>query len=171
MMNRNEAAEYLGISTRTLQRQVKDGKISVRYEPGSNGEIAIFDKDELDRYREDKQTVRIQPTASDSSSDPNTADIIPNNPSSGGFLAPITVLVERLISALTDRESSNSKTTPAMLRGKLLLNLEEAQIITGLSREILMTAIRTGQLPSQIMGKAYRIKHKDLERYIDELWN
>ena len=62
-MNRNEAAEYLGISTRTLQRQVKDGKISVRYELGSNGEVAIFDKDELDRYREDKQTVRIQPTA------------------------------------------------------------------------------------------------------------
>jgi excisionase family DNA binding protein len=42
--------------------------------------------------------------------------------------------------------------------------------MTGLSRQILMEAIRDGRLPSQIVGKAYRIKAKDLERFVDELW-
>ena len=42
--------------------------------------------------------------------------------------------------------------------------------MTGLSRQILMEAIKEGRLPSQILGKAYRIKAKDLEQFIDELW-
>ena len=33
-----------------------------------------------------------------------------------------------------------------------------------------MEAMKDGQLPSQIMGKAYRIKAKDLEIFVDELW-
>ena len=52
----------------------------------------------------------------------------------------------------------------------MLVTLNEAQIITGLSRDTLMTAIKSGELESRIIGKAYRIKRKELERYIDDLW-
>ena len=83
--------------------------------------------------------------------------------SSGGFLAPLITpfrdFSERLFSF------------PFLLQGKILVTLNEAQIITGLSREILMTAIKSGELEAKIMGKAYRIKRKELERYIDDLWN
>ena len=53
-----------------------------------------------------------------------------------------------------------------MLQGKLLFTLSEARVMTGLSRQILMEAIKEGRLHSQIVGKAYRIKAKDLEKFI-----
>jgi excisionase family DNA binding protein len=171
MVGKKEAAEYLGVSTRTLERYAKDGKLSIRYEPSLNGEVAKFDEDELENLKEGRQIVRVQPaTTIDNNPKIQSSEIVPSTPPSftAGLMSPLTTLVERLIHALTDRDA---KTTPAMLQGKLLLNLAEAQILTGLSRDILMTAIKNQELPSQIMGKAYRIKHKDLEKFIDELWS
>ena len=88
----------------------------------------------------------------------------------GGLLTPFQELIERLILTLSERDSVPSKVTPAMLQGKLLFTLSEARVMTGLSRQILLEAIKEGRLPSQILGKAYRIKAKDLEQFIDELW-
>ena len=170
MLSKKEAAEYLGVSTRTLERYVKDGKLSVRYEDSPNGEIALFDQDELEQFAEDRQTPRIRPASVISELFPTTSDIAPSR-GVGGLLAPFQELTERLITALSEHDERRGNVTPEMLRGKLLFTLKEAQIITGLSREILMEAIRGGQLPSQIMGKAYRIKAKDLEQFIDELWD
>lgn len=172
MLTKKEAAEYLGVSTRTLERYVKSGKLSVRYEDSTNGEIALFDSDELDRFADDKQTPRIKPAANDSSLATTTSDTLSRNSSGvvGGLIAPFQELTDRLIFALSDHEQRQEKITPDKLRGKLLLTLSEAQIMTGLSRELLMEAIKDGRLPSQIMGKAYRIKAKDLESFINGLW-
>ena len=169
MLTKKEAAEYLGVSTRTLERYVKNGKLSVRYEDSSNGEIALFDSDELDQFADDKQTPRIMPASMDLGLAMTTSDMVLSR-CVGGLLAPFQELTERLIFALSDHEDRREKITPDKLRGKLLLTLAEAQIMTGLSREILMEATKDGRLPSQIMGKAYRIKAKDLEKFIDELW-
>ena len=169
MLTKKEAAEYLGVSTRTLERYVKSGKLSVRYEDSPNGEIALFDSDELDQFSDDKQTPRIKPASMDSGLATTTSDMVPSR-GVGGLLAPFQELTERLIFALSDYEKRHEKITPDKLRGKLLLTLSEAQIMTGLSREILVEAIKDERLPSQIMGKAYRIRAKDLERFIDDLW-
>jgi excisionase family DNA binding protein len=72
--------------------------------------------------------------------------------------------------ALSDRDDRKTRVTSDKLRGKLLLTLSEAQVLTGLSREILMEAIKDSRLPSQIIGKAYRIKAKDLEIFVENLW-
>ena len=172
MLTKKEAAEYLGVSTRTLERYVKNGKLSVRYEDSPNGEIALFDSGELDQFADDKQTPRITPALRDSGLAPTTSDTLSRNSSGvvAGLLAPFQELTERLAFALSDYEERRETITPDKLRGKLLLTLAEAQILTGLSREILMEAIRDRKLPSQIMGKAYRIKARDLEHFIDELW-
>jgi excisionase family DNA binding protein len=163
MLTKQQAAEYLGISTRTLAREVSSGRLSVRYESGATGEIAMFDQQDLDNLNNDRKTPKIKPTVVQSSSElidqPATNQIAQTN---GGFLAPLIApfkdFSERLFSS------------PFLLQGKILVSLNEAQIITGLSREILMTAIKSGELEARIMGKAYRIKRKELERYIDELW-
>lgn len=172
MLTKKEAAEYLGVSTRTLERYVKNGKLSVRYEDSTNGEIALFDSDELDQFVDDKQTPHIKPAANNSSLATTTSDTLSRNSSGvvGGLLVPFQELTERLIFALSDHEGREEKITPDKLRGKLLLTLAEAQIMTGLSREILMEAIKDGRLPSQIMGKAYRIKVRDLESFVNDLW-
>jgi excisionase family DNA binding protein len=169
MLTKKEAAEYLGVSTRTLERYVKTGKLSVRYEDSPNGEIALFDSDELDQFSDDKQTPRIKPASMDSDLAMTTSDMVPSR-GVGGLLAPFQELTERLILALSERNEASNQMTPAMLQGKLLFTLAEAQIMTGLSREILIEAIKDGRLPSQIMGKGYRIKTKDLESFVDNLW-
>ena len=169
MLTKKEAAEYLGVSTRTLERYVKNGKLSVRYEDSQNGEIALFDSGELDQFADDKQTPRIRPASTDPGLDPTTNDMVPSR-GVGGLLTSLQELTERLILALSERNETSSQVTPAMLQGKLLLTLSEVQLLTGLSREILINAIKDGQLPSQIVGKAYRIKMKDLEQFIDKLW-
>lgn len=53
---------------------------------------------------------------------------------------------------------------------KLLLTLPEAQALTGLSREFLRDAISQGKLKAQIIGKSWRIKRRDLEDYIANLY-
>ena len=62
MIGKKEAAEYLGVTTRTLERHIQSGKLSVRYQPSSNGEIALFDLEELENFRENRETIRIKPT-------------------------------------------------------------------------------------------------------------
>lgn len=171
MLSKKEAAEYLNISTRTLERYVSDGRLSVRYEESANGQVALFELDELNRLREEKQTPRIKPVSEPSDLAPTTLDknLARSSGVVGGLLNPLQELMERMLSALSARDESKDKLTPAQLQGKLLLKLSEVQVLTGLSREILMDAIKEGYLPAQIIGKAYRIKFKDLEKFIDNL--
>ncbi|WP_239005536.1 helix-turn-helix domain-containing protein [Gloeothece citriformis] len=49
------------------------------------------------------------------------------------------------------------------------MTLKEVQALTGLSRDTLREAITDGQLKAQIVGKAWRVKRKDLEEYIENL--
>jgi excisionase family DNA binding protein len=52
-MNKQEAAEFLGVSVRTLERFVHQGKISVRYEKGKTRPTANFDETELAAFKEE----------------------------------------------------------------------------------------------------------------------
>ena len=46
-MNKQEAAEFVGIAPRTLEYHVKQGNVGVRYERGPTGDQAVFDESEL----------------------------------------------------------------------------------------------------------------------------
>jgi excisionase family DNA binding protein len=198
MLDKKQAAEYLGVTTRTLERHAKEGKLSVRYENSQFGEVALFDPEELEALKEGKQTTRIKPAVEsviaesrttvrepDRSDQPATKPpqnqivrtpqtqlelLNPQQPEStfgiAAFIAPLGALFNNLTRAI---DNHGSRVTATELRSKLLLTLDEAQIITGLSRDLLQEAIKNGELPSKIMGKAYRIKTQDLERYIENL--
>jgi excisionase family DNA binding protein len=188
MLDKKQAAEYLGVTTRTLERHIQSGKLSVRYQPSPNGEIALFDPEELENFQEGKTTVRIKP-AIESEQIPlmpkppqNSQGQITRTPDRselsqtpqpesiplgiGTLITPLGAWLGTLTRAI---DNHGARITTTELRSKLLLTLDEAQTITGLSREILQDAIKNGEIPSKIMGKSYRIKQKDLERYIDEL--
>ena len=191
MLNKVEAAEYLGCTTRTLERHIKDKKIGVTYQQSKFGEIAMFDPQELQYFKSGKTTTRttriVPPTPYeqaefiDESTPDNRGQIIPTpseqelasrSPSEslplgmGGLIAPIDNWFSRVVQAI---ENVGNRRTITELRSKPLVTLDEAQIITGLSREILMDAMKNGQLPARIMGKAYRIKQTDIDCYINEI--
>jgi excisionase family DNA binding protein len=181
MLDKKQAAEYLGTTTRTLERYAKEGKLSVRYEQSQFGEVAMFDPEELENFREGKQTTRIKPAVEPDQPAPpqnqlsrapqtSTQLLNPQQPESNlgitAFIAPLGAWFGNLTRAI---DNHGSRITTTELRSKLLLTIDEAQTITGLSRDLLLEAIKNGELPSKIMGKAYRIKTQDLERYIANL--
>jgi excisionase family DNA binding protein len=47
--------------------------------------------------------------------------------------------------------------------------LAEAQALTGLSRNVLRTAIDAGELKAKQIGRGWKIKKTDLESYIEKL--
>jgi excisionase family DNA binding protein len=49
------------------------------------------------------------------------------------------------------------------------LKLDEASLLTGLSRQILRDAIEAKKLKAKIIGRAWRIKREDLDQYLKKL--
>jgi excisionase family DNA binding protein len=58
-MNKKEAAAWLNVSEKTLERAVKDGKLSARMEKGKTRDILVFDDDELVRFKEQREQPHI----------------------------------------------------------------------------------------------------------------
>jgi hypothetical protein len=83
---------------------------------------------------------------------------------SGGLLAACLELMEPLVSAVTNIRDSG------VVKTKLLLDLNEAQRIFGIDRDILLTAMVNHELPSSFTDNGYRIKYKDLEQFVDRYY-
>ncbi len=58
---------------------------------------------------------------------------------------------------------------PREAAAKLLLTLAEAQVLTGLSRSTLRAAIDDGDLKARQIGRGFKIKREELERWIKKL--
>lgn len=54
-----------------------------------------------------------------------------------------------------------------MMNSTKLLDLNEAQTIFGIDRDILLTAMVNHKLPSSFTDNGHRIKYKDLEQFVD----
>ena len=152
-MNKEQAAESLGISVRSLQRLVQSEKISVTYKRGNSGkQEAIFDTEELERYKQERDAESIKPaamTVSDTALARNDAN---------SFL-------EILRDAITPKQ----KALTVEIADKPLLKLDECAALTGLSRDTLRKAIDSKKLKGKIIGKSFRIKREDLDGYIKKL--
>ena len=168
-MTKEEAAVYLGVSSRTLERYTKQGKIEVTYDNSKNRPISIYDKDDLDRLRDEMGISTIKPVVDSFDLSLQPASQLENVGVFSMFFNPFRDLMERVISALEVRNDSSNKIS-VPIGDKLLLTLPEVQALTGLSRDLIKKAIDDGDLPSKIMGKAFRIKRSDLEKYINNLW-
>ncbi|WP_206818095.1 helix-turn-helix domain-containing protein, partial [Chroococcus sp. FPU101] len=60
-MNKQEAADYLGVSTRAIERYTQKGKLSVKYEGGKTRPVAVYDLSELDKLKEELNTTTYKP--------------------------------------------------------------------------------------------------------------
>jgi excisionase family DNA binding protein len=52
---------------------------------------------------------------------------------------------------------------------KLLLNLTDCRLLTGLSEYYLRDSIKTGTLKAKIIGRGYKIKKQDLDEFVKNL--
>ena len=170
-LSKPEAAKYLGISTRALERYTQQGKIGVKYVKGTRGKQARYQQSDLERLKEELDTTVHKPTVEVTSPTPTTPLI--KDVGLTTLLEKIFTPLSSQLAALTEavqnlKTPSTTKPTVA-IENKLLLTLREVQALTGLSREVLREAIEQKQLKAKIIGKAWRITRGDLEDYIENL--
>ena len=56
------------------------------------------------------------------------------------------------------------------IESKILLTLDEAQAMTGLSKGYLREAIGQENLKAKLIGKSWRVKRSDLDEFVENLF-
>ncbi|MHC5861511.1 helix-turn-helix domain-containing protein [Nostoc sp.] len=170
-MNKQEAADYLGVSVRALERYVQQGRISVKYEKGKTRPTANFDPMELEAFKSELNQPTVKPAFESrqitTEQEQQTGKLVHQSGEitdfgEVGVIDKLSSIIEGLLG-----RGDNQPVVP--IADKLLLTIAEAQALTGLSREFLRDAINKGELKAKVIGKGWRVKRSDLEAYIDRL--
>lgn len=188
-MNKQEAATLLGVSVRTLESYVAGGRLPVHYIKGKTRPVADFDASNVERLQTELTLsiprTRQSQTSQDKANPQEPRNSEENPATSQGRNAqlvralpqtnarPVVVIegadFQVLLQAVSAANSATSQ-TPQNLAGKMLLTLSEAQILTGLSRETLKTAINDGFLPAKQIGRAWRLRPEDVRRWLHDFF-
>ncbi len=166
-MKKKEAADYLGISTRALERYVSLQRVGVAYIRGRTGDEAVFDKGELRRFKQQlSDHRRVRPAIADEASPSSETE--PRQLARLSDVAPLAIF-ERMTAALEALKPNSSNVPTVPVADKVMLTLPEAAALTSLSRAHLRAAIGEGKLKAQIIGRGWRVKRDDLDAWVKKL--
>ncbi|MEO0683601.1 MAG: helix-turn-helix domain-containing protein [Cyanobacteria bacterium J06633_8] len=168
-MNKKQAAEYLGVSVRALERYVQQGKLTVRYEKGKTRPTANFDQTELETFKEELNQPTIKPAVESRQITTEVYDETSIAPVSMAEFGEITV-VDRLAGMIEMLITRGDKKPTVPIESKILLTLDEAQAMTGLSKGYLREAIGQENLKAKLIGKSWRVKRSDLDEFVENLF-
>jgi excisionase family DNA binding protein len=165
MINKQAAADYLGVSSRAVERYTQQGKLSVQYEPGKTRPVAIYDEQELKALKTelDRELYARRPivTREPNSDNPDQALArLSENSNSEAMSLLIPILKAVGI-------GNNKLSIP--IADKLILDLKEAQALTHFSRADLLEAIKSKKLKASMRGRGWKIKRSELEKYVQNL--
>ncbi len=147
-MNKKEAAEFLNISTRQVETHASAGRLGeVKYVRGKTGKQAEYDREAVENLKTILES-------------PDTALTATRSPDARLFVA-------QLVEAMTNREEPRSASV--RVGEKLLLNLNDCRLLTGLSDANLRDAIKAGRLTAKIIGRGWKVKRQDLDEFINNL--
>ena len=170
MLTKQEAAEFLGVTVRTLERYTHEGKIGGRYEKGKTRSVLVYDEEELQAFKTELETKTYKPavnqTPTNSDRDETALSKFVEVPPSLAPLEGLDQLVDAL-KAIRSKPEVDRLTVP--IYHKLTLSIAEASALSGLSRPRLRQPIKDGTLTAQIIGKGYRVKRIALENYVGNL--
>lgn len=167
-MNKQQAAEFLGVSVRALERYTQQGRISAQYQKGKTRPTVAYDENEIKEFKEELERTLHKPVV-----EPASNANVGNAANSETALAvlpdrsklSVAPIFEHLLLTL----DAQRKRPTVAIESKPLLKLDEASALTGLSREILRAAIDEGKLKAGKIGKAWRVRRGDLDTYIQKL--
>jgi excisionase family DNA binding protein len=152
MLTKQEAADRLGVSIRAIENYSSKGKLHPQYTAGQRGKVALFDEAEVERLKDERGEIVYSPKS-------NTA--LATMP------GQLSVLANLISDAIQQKDSAPERS--ASVGEKILLDLKDCHILTGLSDGHLRAAIKEKKLKGKILGKSYRIKRTDLDSYIKKL--
>jgi hypothetical protein len=162
-MNKKEVAEFLGITTRQVETHAAAGRLGeVQYVRGKTGKQAEYSREAVEKYKVILDT-------------PDTA-LAAKTPDARLFVA-------QLADALTSREQANvgairdlllesrehTRNGAVRVGEKILLNLNDCRMLTGLSEQSLRESIKAEKLKAKIIGRGWKVKRADLDEFIAKL--
>ena len=157
-LSKSQAADYLGLSLRSLERYTQKGKIAVKYVRGKYGKQPMYERSDLDQFQQSYQKVVHQPTVAN----------LPSQSSPPVQSDQVLDLLRQLLTQDTQKEEGNSLAVP--IEHKLLLTIKEAQALTGRSWVFLRDAIEDGRLlVADIPARGFVIKRSDLDKFIQDI--
>ena len=173
-MNKKEAADFLGVSTRAIERYAAKGKISVTYSKNKTGQsLAEFNDDDLKKLKDTLQQAPYpqRPTVEASISDKHDIHDNGNGRGSQALIPRNLIDFAELLSLGIGKQilASQGHTGAVPISDKLTLSLSEASQLSGLSRGYLTEAIHTKKLKAAKRGRGWNIKRLDLDSYVKKL--
>lgn len=175
-MNKQSAADFLGVSVRALERYVQQGRISVKYEKGKTRPTANFDPAELEAFKSELNQPTVKPAFESrqiaTEQEQQTGKLVHQSGEITEFGTEFgeVGVIDKLSSIIEGLLGRGDNQPVVPIADKLLLTIAEAQALTGLSREFLRDAITKGELKAKVIGKGWRVKRSDLQEYVDKLF-
>jgi excisionase family DNA binding protein len=164
-MNKQEAADFLGVSVRQIERYVSDNQIGVRYEKGRTKPTPVFDEGELRRFKEALERPVHRPAVHRMEND---STVIATQ--SDGGMSQVSAL--EIVSQMFQSLHANQSAAPPIVNvsDKLMLTVKEAATYSGVGEGAIDAAIKGGGLKAH-RGKwrGRRIKRADVEKYFGNL--
>jgi excisionase family DNA binding protein len=147
-MNKKQVAEFLGVSTRIVEKYASEGRLGeVTYVRGKTGKQAEYTREAVENLKTILES-------------PDTALTAAKTPDARLFVA-------QLAEAIANREQPRMEAV--RVSEKLLLNLTDCRLLTGLSDANLRDAIHEGKLKAKIIGRGYKVKRADLDEFVEKL--
>lgn len=170
-LTKQQAAEAIGVSTKTIEKLAADLKIEqARWKrPAGGPELAVYEPTDVARIALERRPARpafVLPATPTLNGNGNgyhpepTGDhaLAVTGPSPAGADA-VRVFLEALVSAVIARSSESSEKS-----AKLFLTIPEAAAMSGLPQADLRRALVSGELKGRRTGRGgWRIKRQDLE--------
>ncbi len=162
-MNKKEVAEYLGISTRLVEKYASESRLGeVIYIRGRTGRQAEYNREAVEKLKIELES-------------PDTA-IATKTSDARLFAAQLIEALERheqtrveAIRGLLEEIGDKPRSASVRVSEKLLLNINDCRLLTGLSDAELRRAIKEGNLNARIIGRGYKVKRADLDEFIKRL--
>ncbi len=160
-MRKADAAKFLDISEKTLERLAKTGELSSKLEKGKTRDVVVFDDEELKTFKEKRESAKYRP-AYDSPAQNSISKIATNADNQDRQIQMLSLTP--MITVLAEAQRMLS------LQNKPMLNLGESALVSGLSVTFLERAVKEGKLKTfpGLRGSKV-IRRTDLERLISEL--
>lgn len=147
-MDKSEVMAYLGVSKKTVERYVKEGRLKVVYVANKG----IYDRGEVEALKQERETPVHRTVVDDT----------------GSQLATTPFVSDEVLALLSAIAISNQRQS---LQHKLLLTLKEAAQVSGVSAWQLRQAIAQGKLQAARVGRAWKVRLLDLEKYVNSLFS
>jgi excisionase family DNA binding protein len=183
-MNKKEAAEFLELSEKTVERYKSSGKLSARMKrivgaDGKSRKVLDFNQSDLDRLKRELSGNVVFPELTDGHAQTETqtdtdrqtqldsANFANNELLTVGQTQTVN-LFEVIFKSLETISERNLRASDRFQ--KLMLTVDEAAAVSGLPKVFLDRAIKKdGALKATKIGGRYRIKRQDLDEFINNL--